>query len=146
MVTAMGFSIGEQYFIVGLFSVITFSCLRDFLSGEIVYQMSYRAFRRKKKGQTLKEWFLYSRFREEIPRGFLTFYFVVIAIHLVILIALFILYLTISSNYPGTCLTYPIFPFDGLWMLIIRLLFLQAKKPGYKYERWIYRRRGNRKK
>lgn len=44
----MGFSIGEQYFIVGLFSVITFSCLRDFLSGEIVYQMSYRAFRRKK--------------------------------------------------------------------------------------------------
>ena len=105
MVTAMDFSIGEQYFIVGVCFIFSFWELRDFISGEIVYQMSYRAFRRKKKGQTLKEWFLYSRFREEIPRGFLTFYFVIIVIHLVILIALFILYLTTSSNYPGTCLT-----------------------------------------
>ena len=145
MVTAVDFSIGEQYFIVGLFSVITFSCLRDFLSGEIVYQMSYRAFRRKKKGQTLKEWFLYSRFREEIPRGFLTFYFVVTAIHLVILIALFILHLTISSNYPGTCLTFLITAFDLLLGLTIRLLFWKSGL-GLKYERWIYRRRGNRKK
>lgn len=141
----MGFSIGEQYFIVGVCFIFSFWELRDFISGEIVYQMSYRAFRRKKKGQTLKEWFLYSRFREEIPRGFLTFYFVVTAIHLVILIALFILHLTISSNYPGTCLTFLITAFDLLLGLTIRLLFWKSGL-GLKYERWIYRRRGNRKK
>lgn len=145
MVTAMDFSIGEQYFIVGVCFIFSFWELRDFISGEIVYQMSYRAFRRKKKGQTLKEWFLYSRFREEIPRGFLTFYFVVTAIHLVILIALFILHLTISSNYPGTCLTFLITAFDLLLGLTIRLLFWKSGL-GLKYERWIYRRRGNRKK
>ena len=145
MVTAVDFSIGEQYFIVGVISVFSFCHLRSFISGEIVYQMSYRAFRRKKKGQTLKEWFLYSRFREEIPRGFLTFYFVVTAIHLVILIALFILHLTISSNYPGTCLTFLITAFDLLLGLTIRLLFWKSGL-GLKYERWIYRRRGNRKK
>ena len=145
MVTAVDFSIGEQYFIVGVISVFSFCHLRSFISGEIVYQMSYRTFRRKKKGQTLKEWFLYSRFREEIPRGFLTFYFVVTAIHLVILIALFILHLTISSNYPGTCLTFLITAFDLLLGLTIRLLFWKSGL-GLKYERWIYRRRGNRKK
>ena len=146
MVTAVDFSIGEQYFIVGVISVFSFCHLRSFISGEIVYQMSYRAFRRKKKGQTLKEWFLYSRFREEIPKVFLIFYFVIIVIYLIILIALFILHLTTSSNAAGTCLTVLFTVFDCLWTIIIRLLFWQAKKPGYKYERWIRRRRGKQKK
>ena len=37
MVTAVDFSIGEQYFIVGVISVFSFCHLRSFISGEIVY-------------------------------------------------------------------------------------------------------------
>ena len=62
---------------------------------EIVdYLMNNSAIRKRKKGMTFKEWFCYSRFRTEIPKYHIVFYYSVIIAYAVIFLLMIFLHLT----------------------------------------------------
>ena len=107
--------------------------------------VEHQCHKKRNKGQTFKEWFLYSRYREEIPKILLILYFVVVAIHPLVLIFCVIFSFIKPLEWVGPVLAKGISAFDVIWILILHILFCQIK-PGYKYERWIERRKGNRKK
>ena len=135
----------RQILLVVIGYLLSFIYIRGFISGEKDYQLNTSAIKKRNKGQTFKEWFLYSRYREEIPKILLILYFVVVAIHPLVLIFCVIFSFIKPLEWVGPVLAKGIFWFDWIWMLILHLLFFQVK-PGYKYERWIERRKGNRKK
>lgn len=138
-------SLGGQIFVVIICYLLSFLYIRGFLEGIKYYQLNTSARKKRKKGQTFKEWLLYSRYREEIPKILLIGYFLIVAIHLLALISCIIFNLIKPLDGFGHILAKGILMFDGLWMIIIQLLFWQAK-PGFKYERWIKKKRGNKKK
>lgn len=137
-------SLEGQISVVIICFLLSFPYIRGFLSGVICYQLNKSAIKKRKKGQTFKEWFLYSRYREEIPKMLLIGYFVIVAIHLLVLLSCIIFFFIQPLDDVGYILAKGIFAFDFLWMLTVQLLFWQAK-PGYKYERWIKKKRGNKK-
>lgn len=138
-------SLGGQIFVVITCYLLSFLYIRGFLAGVKYYQLNNSAIKKRKKGETFKEWFLYSRYREEIPRILLIVYFVIVAIHPLVLISCIIISFIKPLDGFGHTLAKGMFMFDGLWMIIIQLLFWQAK-PDFKYERWIEKKRGNKKK
>ena len=60
--------------LLGLFFLYLWH-VREFISGLEVYQLNTSAYKKRVKGQTIKEWFLYSRFRDIIPKSILILYF-----------------------------------------------------------------------
>ena len=126
---------------VGIFLILFFYGLgvfymRLFMSCVIHYQISDSAAEKRRKGQSKKEWYLYSRFRDVLPRLAVIWYFVVVAIHPPILAAYIILMLAgvpfeISKWVGGSA---PIF--DMTWIIGIRLMFWQPGGP-MKFDRWI---------
>ena len=124
---------GEIFVIVASY-LLSFYFIRGFLGGVKIYLLNNNARKKRNKGQTFKEWFLYSRYRKEIPKILLILYFVIVIIHPLILILCIIFNYIDPSNEIGPELARGIFLFDGLWVFAIQLLFWQAK-PGYKYER-----------
>lgn len=138
-------SLGGQIFVVIICYLLSFLYIRGFLGGVKYYQLNNSARKKRKKGQTFKEWLLYSRYREEIPRILLIGYLVIVAIHPLVLISCIIINFIKPLDGFGPTLAKGMFVFDGLWIITIQLLFWQAK-PGFKYERWIKKKRGNKKK
>ena len=59
----------RQILLVVIGYLLSFIYIRGFISGEKDYQLNTSAIKKRNKGQTFKEWFLYSRFREEIPKN-----------------------------------------------------------------------------
>lgn len=57
---------------------LAFAIIRSNISGILDYQLNRSAMKKRKKGETVKEWFLYSRFREEIPKAILVLYFAIL--------------------------------------------------------------------
>ena len=122
-----------------------FCYLRAFLSGLKHYQLNNSAYKKRKKGETLKEWFLYSRYREEIPKFLLVLYFSFILMHLIGLILCIFFYITIMSLETGRIILKVMFYVDLTWSLLLYLLFWNRRnEPGerVKYSRWITKRRG----
>ena len=121
-----------------------FFLMRGFLGSVICYQLNKNAIKKRKKGQSLKEWFLYSRFRDVLPRLAVIWYFIVVAIHPLILVACVILTLADVSNEIGkwVALSAPIF--DTVWLAVLYFMFWQVE-PGYKHDRWIKKKRGMKK-
>ena len=117
---------------------------RGFLYSIILYQMNKSAVKKREKGQSLKERFLYSRFRDVLPRLAVIWYFIVVAIHPLILVACVILTLADVSNEIGkwVALSAPIF--DTVWLAVLYVMFWQSK-PGFKIDRWIKKKRGMKK-
>ena len=137
-------SLGNQFIVVVISYLLSFLYIRGFLWGVKAYTLNTSARKKRKKGQTFKEWFLYSRYREEIPKVLLIWYFVVMAIHPLVLLFCIILYFIDSLEVIGAIFAKGIFWFDGVWIITIQLLFWQVK-PGFKYERWIEKKGGNKK-
>lgn len=117
---------------------------RGFLSGLISYQLNNNAYKKRKKNQTFKEWLLYSRFKLEIPKAFLILYYIILIIHPLCSFFCAIFHL-LKLHDIGTMLIDILIFFDCGWTLLIHLLFWQSK-PGYAYERWIDKIRGQKKK
>ncbi len=135
---------------VGIFLVLSFYGLGFFqmrliLGGITIYQLNNSARKKRLKGQSLKEWFLYSRFRDVLPRLAVIWYFIVVAIHPPILVAYIILML---AGVPfemskWVALSAPIF--DMVWIIGSWFLFYDPKDGGYKWSRWIKKKRGMKK-
>ena len=137
-------SIGGQIYLILFGYGLGFFLMRGFLGSVIYYQLNKNAIKKRKKGQSLKEWFLYSRFRDVLPRLAVIWYFIVVAIHPLILVACVILTLADVSNEIGkwVALSAPIF--DTVWLAVLYFMFWQVE-PGYKHDRWIKKKRGMKK-
>lgn len=142
-------SLCGQIFVVIDCYLLSFLYIRGFLGGLIFYQLNTNARKKRKKGQTFKEWFLYSRYHEEIPKILFIVYFAIITIHTLVLISCIIFNFIKPLDGVGHTLAKGIFYFDVLWITIIHLLFWQDRRDcayRYKYERWIKKKGGNKKK
>ena len=71
-------SLSSQLFCVLASFLMAFWIIRGFLLGIKEYPLNTSARKKRKKGQTFKEWFLYTRYREEIPKFFLVLYFLIL--------------------------------------------------------------------
>ena len=141
--------LGEQLIVdTGVFFV-SFVAIRAFLGGLIRYLLNNRAYKKRKKGETFKEWLFYSRYKEEIPRMLRRFYFVILFIHPASMIASIVLYFIPlpPAVDPGYLLSSTIFLFDAVWITVIALLFwTPTRERGLPYERWISKKYGKKRK
>ena len=117
---------------------------RGFLYSIILYQMNKSAVKKREKGQSLKERFLYSRFRDVLPRFAVIWYFVIVAIHPPFLAACIILILAGVPQAIWKWVFLSPFLFDLAWIIVIYVMFWQSK-PGFKIDRWIKKKRGMKK-
>ena len=110
--------------------------MRYFLDSVIQYQLSESAERKRREGQSKKEWFLYSRFRDVLPRLAVIWYFILVVIHPLILAVSIILTLAGVPIEVEKEIAKMTFIFDAVWMAVLRLLFWSSKKT-FKVDRWI---------
>lgn len=117
-----------QIIILVLCWVLTFFSIRLELSNIIEYQLNKNAFKKRKKGMTFKEWFLYTRYREEIPKILLFLYFFIVIGHPLVLLVFFLIYL--MGPYPEIVgnLVKGVAAFDIGWQLILCNSFLGLAK------------------
>ena len=134
-------TLAEQLFILSAYSLGMFFNIRGFLYGLKLYQLNNSAYKKRKKNESLKEWFLYTRYKEEIPKIFRVYYFSNIIAHLLIFILCLLFYFLKLDRKFGSTAVYTICFLDSIFWIIISLLFWSSK-PGYKYSRWIKKRRG----
>ena len=129
-------SIGGQIYSILFGYGLGFVQMRLILGCIIIYQLNNSARKKRLKGQSLKERFLYSRFRDVLPRFAVIWYFIVVAIHPLILVAYIILMLAgvPEETIKWVALSAPIF--DMAWIMGIWLMFWQPGGP-MKLDRWI---------
>ena len=138
-------SFKNQIIVILLCFLIAFLDIRGFLYGIKRYQLNNSAYKKRKKGETFKEWLFYSRYKEEIPKMLRVLYYTVLVIHPVCLIACVFAYIITLSLNLGEVLAIFIAGFDVVWMLVIALLFWNPRRD-YAYERWITKKRGQNRK
>ena len=134
-------SIKGQIVVILLCFCISFLYMRGFLYGIKRYQLNNSAYKKRKKGERFKEWLLYGRYIDEIPKILLRLYYSVLLIHPVCLV-LCVFFHTIK-RLDNFCEVFVkiLACFDAAWIIIIALLFWSSK-PDYAYERWIAKKRG----
>lgn len=122
----------------------SFFFYRSFLYGVKTYQLNNSALKKREKGQNFKEWLLYSRYKEEIPKILLVFYYFILIIHLMGIISCIILRFTENYLIIGRIIVISFVSFDGSWMLINKILFWSGKRE-LAYDRWINKRKGQKR-
>lgn len=137
-------SIKGQVIVILLCFAISFLYIRGFLYGAIRHQINNSAYKKRKKGQTFKEWLLFSRCKEEIPKILLILYYLVLLMHFTCVIICVFLHIVKLSNNVGEILVKGVACFDAAWIVIIALLFWSPGRD-YAYERWITKKRGQQK-
>lgn len=138
-------SFRNQFIVIFLCYLISLLYVRGFLYGIKRYQLNNSAYKKRKKGESFKEWLFYSRYKEEIPKILRVLYFSVLIIHPTCLIACLSVYIMKLSLNIGGIIAINTVCFDALWMLVIVLLFWSPGRD-YAYERWITKKRGQKKK
>ena len=136
-----GFIYGDQIFvIIGLF-LLSFWMIRWYLWGIKTYPLNTSARKKRKKGETIREWFFYTRYRQEIPKFFLGLYFVVLIVNMAALLVWIVQHF--MGPYPdvGYLIFLCLAAFDGAWMLLLRLMFW-SRDGSTPYERWVPKKRG----
>ena len=137
-------SFRNQIIVILLCFLISFLYVRGFFYGIKRYQLNNSAYKKRKKGETFKEWLFYSRYKEEIPKILRVLYYSVLIIHpTCLIVCLFAHIITLPLNLGGA-LAFFIAGFDVVWFLVIALLFW-SPGPDYAYERWIRKNRGKKR-
>lgn len=131
----------HQIIVILYIYILVFVFIRGFLYGVKRYQLNNSAYKKRKENETFKEWLLYSRYKQEIPKVLRILYFVVLIIHPVSLIACLLMYLIDLSLTVGWLIAVIIVVFDSLWVSAIALLFWSPGR-SYALNRWIKKRRG----
>ena len=103
--------------------------------------MNPSARKKRKKGETIREWFFYTRYRQEIPKFFLGLYFVVLIVNVAAILVWIVQHF--MGPYPdvGYLIFLCLAAFDGAWMLLLRLMFW-SRDGSMPYERWVPKKRG----
>ena len=71
----MIYTLPRMLLALSLAFLLAYFFYRGFLWGLKLYRLNNSAYKKIKKGETFKEWFLYSRYRDVIPKPLLVFYF-----------------------------------------------------------------------
>lgn len=116
--------------------------IRWILAGIIGYQLNNSAFKKRQKGITFKERFLYSRYREEIPKVFLYLYFIILIVHPFVLFGCLILQVLGPYDGIGGILAKGVAGFDVTWLFLYFLAFWVGRGSTPNYSRWIKKKRG----
>lgn len=125
--------------------LLSFWIIRWYLWGIKIYPLNPSARKKRKKGETIREWFFYTRYRQEIPKFFLGLYFVVLIVNMAALLVWIVQHF--MGPYPdvGYLIFLCLAAFDGAWMLLLRLMFW-SRDGSMPYERWASKKRGMRPK
>ena len=125
--------------------LLSFWIIRWYLWGIKIYPLNPSARKKRKKGETIREWFFYTRYRQEIPKFFLGLYFVVLIVNVAAILAWIVQHF--MGPYPdvGYLIFLCLAAFDGAWMLLLRLMFW-SRDGSMPYERWAPKKRGMRPK
>ena len=129
-------SIGGQIYSILFGYGLGFVQMRLILGCIIIYQLNNSARKKRLKGQSLKERFLYSRFRDVLPRFAVIWYLIIVAIHPIALTAYIILTLAGVPQAIWKWVFFSPFLFDAVWITVVHVMFWQSK-PGFKIDRWI---------
>ena len=121
--------------------LLSFWIIRWYLWGIKIYPLNPSARKKRKKGETIREWFFYTRYRQEIPKFFLGLYFVVLIVNMAALLVWIVQHF--MGPYPdlGHKILVCLGVFDGIWMLLLRLMFW-SRDGDMPYERWVPKKRG----
>lgn len=131
----------QQIIAIILCALLAFLTIRWYLWGIKTYPLNTSARKKRKKGETIREWFLYTRYREEIPKFFLGLYFVIVFLHAAVLIVWVVQHFVGPYPFFGHCMTVTLIVFDAVWMLLLRLMFW-SRDGDMPYERWVPKKRG----
>lgn len=131
----------QQIIAIILCALLAFLTIRWYLWGIKTYPLNTSARKKRKKGETIRERFLYTRYREEIPKFFLGLYFVIVFLHAAVLIVWVIQHFVGPYPFFGHCMTVTLIVFDAVWMLLLRLMFW-SRDGSMPYERWVPKKRG----
>lgn len=135
----------NQIALLVLFFFLSVFLHRTFISGEIDYQLNKGAVKKRKKGQTFKEWLLYSRYKDVITKTSLFVYYFALLIYPSGVLACVLLYTFDVSHVGEFVVVYPILLLECGWEVIIWVLFWQ-KDPTPAYSRWITKKKGQKPK
>ena len=121
--------------------LLSFWIIRWYLRGIKIYPLNPSARKKRKKGETIREWFFYTRYRQEIPKFFLGLYFVVLIVNVAAILVWVVQHF--MGPYPdvGYLIFLCLAAFDGAWMLLLRLMFW-SRDGDVPYERWVPKKRG----
>ena len=131
----------DQLIGILLCGLLSFWIIRWYLWGIKIYPLNPSARKKRKKGETIREWFFYTRYRQEIPKFFLGLYFVVLIVNMAALLVWIVQHF--MGPYPdvGYLIFLCLAAFDGIWMLLLRLMFW-SRDGDMPYERWVPKKRG----
>lgn len=131
----------DQLIGILLCGLLSFWIIRWYLWGIKIYPLNPSARKKRKKGETIREWFFYTRYRQEIPKFFLGLYFVVVILNAAAILAWIVQHF--MGPYPdvGYLIFLCLAAFDGAWMLLLRLMFW-SRDGSMPYERWAPKKRG----
>ena len=131
----------DQLIGILLCGLLSFWIIRWYLWGIKIYPLNSSARKKRKKGETIREWFFYTRYRQEIPKFFLGLYFVVLIVNMAALLVWIVQHF--MGPYPdvGYLIFLCLAAFDGAWMLLLRLMFW-SRDGDMPYERWVPKKRG----
>lgn len=131
----------DQLIGILLCGLLSFWIIRWYLWGIKIYPLNPSARKKRKKGETIREWFFYTRYRQEIPKFFLGLYFVVVILNAAALLVWIVQHF--MGPYPdvGYLIFLCLAAFDGAWMLLLRLMFW-SRDGDMPYERWVPKKRG----
>lgn len=130
-------NIDRQLFIISLLCIGSFLDIRNVLWNVKELYLSKRERKRRKQGQTFKEWFLYSRYRNEIPKILIWLYFIVLIIHPIAFICVCVALFVESCRKITSVVTIVVLVFDLIWMVGTFLLSWKPGSPWLHYEQWI---------
>ncbi len=135
----------DQLIGILLCGLLSFWIIRWYLWGIKIYPLNPSARKKRKKGETIREWFFYTRYRQEIPKFFLGLYFVVLIVNVAAILVWIVQHF--MGPYPdvGYLIFLCLAAFDGAWMLLLRLMFW-SRDGSMPYERWVPKKRGMRPK
>ena len=131
----------EHACVVLVWYVISFFYIRLTLAGIISYQLNNSTLKKRKQGQSVRERFLYKRFRDVVPKTLLLLYFVILFGHPVVLLLCCFFDCVVAFPVIGRGLAIGAVVFDIGWCIIYSLLFWRMN-PGTPYSRWIKKKRG----
>lgn len=137
-------SFKNQTIVFVLCFLLSFYYIRLFIYGIKRYQLNLSAYKKRKKGESFKEWLFLCRYKEEIPKKIRFFYYFILIIYPILFMVSFFAYIINLQFNIGDLLARFAFYFTGLWVLVTVLLYWSPNAP-LKYERWIKKTRGKRK-
>lgn len=125
-----------------LLFLIAFIFIRSFVAGIKIYQLNKSAYKKIRKQESFKDWLCYTKYKGVIPKIILILYWVVVISHSLGIVLSIVLWFMENPEEIIRKVLKILLYFDGIWYLIIQILFWSPSKPFGAYDRWIKKKKG----